>query len=244
MMSRSNVNRAFALAAVVFVAGCGSGVLDAGFPPLVTVSGGGGGGGSSSAYTGTIGDSLQHGSVAITVSSALAVTGSISFTAGSTVTIAGTVDTVNQELHATGSGYTLTAFTNNPLGTLTGVYSGPAVSGFFVAASDSLTGQTHITYCGPYTSTNSNGRMTIQVLSGGGAAGFAIQQTGTAMSTFLSGTVISGSTLTGVTDSGVAFSGTLSVDQSTITGAYAPPVAGASGVNNATGTFTATRSGC
>lgn len=244
MMSRSNVNRVLALVAVVFTTACGSGVLDAGFPPIVTVSGGGGGGGSSSAYTGTIGDSLQHGSVSITVSPTFTVTGTIAFTGGSTVTIAGTVDTVNQELHASGSGYTLTAFTDNPTGTLTGVYAGPAVPGFFVAASDSLTGQTHITYCGPYTSTNSNGRMTIQVLSAGGAAGFAIQQTGTAVSTFLSGTVISGSALTGVTDSGVAFSGTLSVDQSTITGVYAPPVANASGVNNATGTFTATRGGC
>ncbi len=244
MMSRSSLNRVLALATMVFAAGCGSGVLDAGFPPIVTLSGGGSGGGSSSAYTGTIGDSLQHGTVSITVSSTLSVTGTLVFIGGSTVPITGTVDTVGQELHASGSGYTLSAFIDNPTGTLTGVYAGPAVPGFFVAASDSLTGQTHITYCGPYTSTNSTGRMTIQVLSAGDAAGFAIQQTGTAASTFLSGTVISGSALTGVTDSGVAFSGTLSTDQSTITGVYAPPVAGASGVNNATGTFTATRGGC
>jgi hypothetical protein len=229
---------------MVFAAGCGSGVLDAGFPPIVTNSGGGGGGGSSSAYTGTIGDSLQHGTLSITVSSTLSVTGSLVFTGGSTVPVTGTVDTVGQELHASGGGYILSAFIDNPTGTLTGVYSGPAVPGFFVAASDSLTGQTHVTYCGPYTSTNSNGRMTIQVLANGGAAGFATQTTGTAASTFLSGTVINNSVLTGVTDLGVAFSGTLSVDQTTITGVYAPAVAGASGANNATGTFTATRGGC
>lgn len=244
MMSRSNVSRVLAIATVFLTTACGSGVLDAGFPPTVTVSGGGGGGGSSSAYVGTIGDSLQHGTVSVTVSPTFSVTGSITFAGASAISIAGTVDTVNQELHASGSGYTLTAFTDNPTGTLTGVYAGPAVPGFFVAASDSLTGQTHATYCGTYTSTNSNGRMTIQVLSGGAAEGFAIQTTGTAVSTFLSGTVISSTSLTGVTDSGVAFSGTLSVDQTTITGTYAPPVANATGVNNATGTFTATKGGC
>lgn len=56
--------------------------------------------------------------------------------------------------------------------------------------------------------------------------------------------MIANSALTAVTNSGVAFSGTVSVDQTTITGIYAPPINGASGVNNATGTFTATRGGC
>ncbi len=243
-MSRFNVNRALALATMVFAAGCGSGVLDAGFPPIITNSGGGGGGGSSS-YTGTLGDSLQHGTLALTVGSTLSVTGTLNFAgAASAISVTGTVDTVAQQLHASGGGYILTAFINEPPGTLVGVYSGPAVPGFFAASSDSLTGQTHQTYCGPYTSTNSNGRMTIQVLSNGGVSGFATQTTGTAQSTFLSGTVINNSSLTGVTDLGVAFSGTLSIDQATITGVYAPPVAGASGANTATGTFTATNSGC
>lgn len=243
MTFRTGLKGVLTLSALALVTGCGSGMLDASRRQVVTVSGGGGGS-SSSSYTGTVGDSLQHGTVAITVTSTLSATGSLIFEGGATVSIAGTVDTVAHELHATGSGYTITAFTDEPTGTLAGVYTGPLVPGFLVASSDSLTGQTHDTYCGPYTSTNSNGRMTIQVLSGGGASGFAVQTTGTAVSTFLSGTVISSSVLTGVTDSGVSFSGTLSPDLTTITGSYAPPVANSSGQNNATGTFTATRGGC
>jgi len=242
-MSRSNANRLLALAAALVAAGCGSGVLDAGFPPIDTPSGGGGGG-SSAAYTGTIGDSLRHGTVAFTVGSTLSVTGTLNFVGISPIPVTGTVDTVAQQLHASGGGYILTAFINEPPGTLVGVYAGPAVPGFFTASSDSLTAQTHQTYCGPYASTNGNGRITFQVLSGGGVSGFAIQTTGTAESTFLSGTVINGSALTGVTDLGVAFSGTLSIDQTSITGVYAPPVAGASGISTATGTFTATSGGC
>lgn len=178
MMPQSNVNRLLAIAALLFAVGCGSGTLDAGFPPTVTVSGGGGGG-SSSAFTGTIGDSLQHGTVSITVGSTLSVTGTLNFVGASPISITGTVDTVNQELHASGSGYTLSAITNEPTGTLAGVYAGPLVPGFFVASSDSLTAQTHLTYCGPYTSTNSNGRMTIQVLSGGGVSALPLRRPAT-----------------------------------------------------------------
>src|SRR6185312_12398561 len=246
MTFRPGVKLVSTLSALAFVTACGSGMLDASRPPVVTVSGGGGGGGggSASAYTGLLGDSLSHGTVSFTVSSTLSASGTITFSGASPFSVSGTVDTVAHELHASGGGYTFTAFTDNPNGTLTGVFAGPALPGYFVAASDSLTGQTHSFYCGTYTSTNSNGKMTFQVLSGGDVTGYALQSAGTAQSTFLSGTLISNVQLTGVTDSGVSYSGTLSADQSTITGNYAPPVSGATGVNNATGTFLATKGGC
>jgi hypothetical protein len=235
---------AFALSTVVLFTGCGSGMLDASRAAVVTVSGGGGGSGSATAYTGLLGDSLSRGTVSFTVSSTLSVSGKITFSGISPITVSGTVDTVAHELHASGGSYTFTAFTDNPNGTLTGVYAGPSLPGFFVAANDSLTGQTHSFYCGTYTSTNSTGKMTFQVLSAGDVAGYALQSTGTAASSFLSGTLISNVQLTGVTDNGVSFSGTMSSDQSTITGNYAPPIAGSSGVNTATGTFLATKGGC
>jgi hypothetical protein len=245
MTFRPGLKLVSTLAALAFVTACGSGMLDASRPPQITVSGGGGGGGgSANAYTGLLGDSLSHGTVSFTVTSLEAATGTITFSGVSPITVSGTVDTVAHQLHASGGGYTFTAFTDNPTGTLTGVYAGPALPGYFVAASDSLTGQTHSFYCGTYTSTNGNGKMVFQVLSAGDVAGYAIQTVGTAASSFLSGTVISNVQLTGVTDNGVSFSGTVSSDQSTVTGNYAPPVAGSSGVNNATGTFIATKSGC
>jgi hypothetical protein len=158
--------------------------------------------------------------------------------------VTGTVDTTAHEFHASAGSYTFTANTNSPGGTLAGGrYTGP-LPGFFVAVSDSLTGQTHAFFCGSYTSTNSNGTLTLQVLSGGGVTGYALQSTGTALSTLLSGTLVGNAQFNGTTDSGVSFTGTMSTDQTTITGSYAPPVNGATGVNNATGSFSVRNDGC
>jgi hypothetical protein len=241
MTPRPNVNHLLAIAALFAAGACGSGMLDVGFPAQVT-GGGGASSGTSASYIGAMGDSLKHGTLTITVSPALAVTGVLTFAGGPNVTITGTVDTIAQQLTATGSGYTVTAFPSG--GTLGGRYTGPTGNGFLVAAADSLTGQSHKTYCGAYTSTNSTGRLTVQVLSTGAASGFAVQTSGTALSSFFSGTVISNTELTAVTDQGVALSGSLSLDLSAITGTYAPPVAGSSAVNTATGTFSASVSGC
>ena len=156
--------------------------------------------------------------------------------------VTGTVDTVAAELHASGGGYTVTGFTS--VGTLSGSYTGPGGNGFLVATSDSLTQQTHKTYCGVYTSTNSNGRFAIQVLSSGDAGGFVVQTFGTAVSSFFNGTVIGNLTLSAVTNAGTAISGTMSSGQSAITGTYAPPAANSSSAGTATGTFSATTGGC
>jgi hypothetical protein len=242
MTPRSNANHLLAVALVVLATACGSGMLDVGFPANVTGGGGGSSAGSAASYVGVMGDSLKHGTVTLTVSPTLSVTGSMIFSGGPTVPVTGTVDTVAQQISATGSGYTITAFTS--VGTLSGQYTGPLANGYLVATSDSLTGQTHSTYCGLYTSTNSNGRFTVEVLSGGAAGGFVTQTAGTAQSSFFTGSVINNSALTASTDAGVAISGTLSPDLTTITGTYAPPVANSTAANTATGTFTATTGGC
>ena len=243
MKVRSGFKLASVLSALAFVTACGSGMLDAARPGVVTSSGSGGGG-SASTYVGLLGDSLNHGAVSFSISSVQSVTGTVTFSGSSAITLTGTVDTTNHILSANGSSYTFTAYTDRPTGTLTGVYSGPSLTGYVVATSDSVTGQTHSFYCGTYTSTNSNGKMVFQVLSGGDVAGYAIQTTGNAASSFLSGTVISNVQLSGATDTGVSFTGTVSTDLTNITGTYAPPVAGATGANTATGTFTATKGGC
>lgn len=241
MTSRSTQTRFATLFAVAFATACGSGMLDVGHP-TAPVGGGGAAVGSPANYTGTMGDSLKHGTLALTVSAALSVTGTFTFTGGPTVPMTGSVDTTAQQLHASGGGYTLTAFTN--LGTLSGSYTGPTGNGFAVASSDSLTQQTHKTYCGTYTSTNSNGRISIQVLSGGAAGGWVAQTTGTAVSSFLTGSVVSNVTFTGSTNAGVTITGTMSSDLSTIIGSYAPPAAGSTSAGTATGQFTASVSGC
>jgi hypothetical protein len=241
MKSRSARTRLAALLAVAFATACGSGMLDVGHL-TGTTNGGGGSAGSPANYTGTMGDSLKRGTLALTVSAALSVTGTFTFIGGPTVPMTGTVDTAAGVMHATGGGYTLTGFTN--FGTLSGQYSGPAGIGFAVASSDSLTTQTHRTYCGTYTSTNSNGRISIQVLSGGGAGGWVAQTTGTSLSSFLTGNVINNVSFSGSTDTGVTITGIMSTDRSSITGSYAPPAGGSSSPGSATGQFSVTVSGC
>jgi hypothetical protein len=213
-----------------------------GFTAHTSAAGGGGGAGTAATYLGAIGDSLKRGALSVTVTASETVNGTLTFIGGPTVPVTGTVDTAADEVHATGSGYTIAAFTN--LGTLSGSYSGPGGNGYLVASSDSLTGATHMTYCGVYTSTNSNGWFVIQVLSSGDAGGFVVQTSGTAESSPFTGTVISDISLTAVTDAGVGISGSLSSDLFTITGTYAPPVAGASSAGSATGQFSATTGGC
>ena len=241
MMSRSTRNRIAVLSAVAFATACGSGVLGVGHS-TGTTSGGGGSVGSPANYTGTMADSLKRGTFNLTVSAALSVTGNFTFIGGPTVPLVGTVDTAARVLHATGGGYALTGFTS--VGTLAGSYTGPTGNGFAVASADSLTQQTHKTYCGTYASTNSNGRISIQVLSGGAAGGWVINTTGTSVSSFLTGNVINNVSFTGSTNTGVVISGTVSTDQSTITGSYAPPAGGSSTPGTATGQFSASISGC
>jgi hypothetical protein len=230
-----------ALAAILLAGACGSGMLNVGFPTGVS-GGGGGAAGTPANYIGSLADSLKHGSLSLTVSASFSVSGALTFAGGPTVPITGTVDTAAQEIRATGGGYTILAFTN--LGTVSGSYTGPGGNGFLVATSDSLTGMTHKTYCGVYTSTNSNGRFSIQVLSSGQAGGYVVQTSGTAVSSFFTGTVINNQTLTAVTNGGVAISGVVSSDLATIAGNYAPPVAGSSSAGAATGQFSATTGGC
>jgi hypothetical protein len=244
-MTLSNLRLVLALSALAVVTACGSGMLDD--ARIIAPTGGGGGGnsiGAAASYVGVAGDSLKQGSASITVSGTLTVAGTLTFSGAPVVALTGTVDTVAQELHASGGGYTVSAFTQN--GTLSGAYSVNQTSGFLVATSDSVSGQTHQTYCGTYSSTNSNGRFVMQVQSGGGVAGFAIQTTGTAQSSFLNGTVINNSVLTGATQAGAPFNGTVSPDLSTITGTYAPPVANSTSTSTttATGTFTVSLGGC
>ena len=241
MTYRSTHHRVLAFAAVALATACGSGMLDVGHP--TAPSGGGGVSvGSPANYLGTIGDSLKRGTVAMTVSSTLYVTGTFTFVGGPTVPLAGTVDTAAGRMNATGGGYTFTGFTS--VGTLGGSYTGPTGNGYVVASSDSLTRQTHRTYCGFYNSTNSNGRINIQVLSGGAAGGFVSQTTGTSLSSFLTGNVINNVSFSGSTNTGVNIIGQMSSDLSTITGSYAPPAGGSTSPGSATGAFTATVSGC
>src|ERR1035437_9881133 len=201
MTSRSILHRVSALSAVLIASACGSGMLDVGH--LTAPSGGGGAAvGSPANYVGVIGDSLKRGTASITVSASLSVTGVLTFVGGPTVPVTGTVDTAAGIMRASGGGYTLQGFTN--LGTLSGFYTGLGSNGFLVASSDSLTGETHRTYCGVYTSTNSNGRFSIQLLSGGAAGGFVAQTSGTAASSSFTGNLINNQTFLGVTNTGVA----------------------------------------
>jgi hypothetical protein len=242
MTSRSTLHRIAALAAVLVVAGCGSGMLDVGRPAGPSNGGGGASIGTPANYVGEVGDSLKSGTASLTVSSSLTVTGLLVFAGGPTVPLTGTVDTAAAAIHASGGGYTISGFTN--LGTLSGSYTGPGGNGFMVATSDSLTGQTHKTYCGVYTSTNGNGRIAVQVLSSGDVGGFVVQTVGVAASSFFTGTVINNQTLSAVTNSAVGISGSISSDLATITGSYAPPVANTTTPGTATGQFSATTGGC
>jgi hypothetical protein len=242
MRARSFARHALVITAAVAAASCGSGELSVGFPAAPSAGGGGGSIGTAATYLGAIADSLKHGALSVTVSGSQTVSGTITFIGGPTVPLTGTVDTTTEQMNATGGGYTLVGSTS--LGTLSGSYTGPGGNGFLVASSDSLTSGTHSTYCGVYTSTNSNGWFAVDVLSSGDAGGFVVQTAGTAQSSFFSGTVISSISFTAVTNVGVALSGSLSSDLSTITGTYAPPVAGATSAGTATGQFSGTTGGC
>jgi hypothetical protein len=241
MMFRLNVNRALAIVTVFFTTACGSGALDAGFPPIVTPSGGGGGG-AAAAYTGAIADSLHHGLVALTVSGGSTVTGLLTFVGGPTVPVTGSADSAASSITATGSGYTLTGTTHT--GTVRGTYTGPSGSiGYFAAASDTLTLMTHTTYCGTYASTNGtgNGWFSVVALSDGESAGFSVQTAGSAAShTFLGTIDFTLLTFAATTDQAVQATGTVSPDLQTIIGSYAPNM----GTTTGTGNFSATTGGC
>lgn len=238
MSSRRVLLAASALAAAIGAAACGSGVLDAGYPTSVNGAGGGASVGSAATYIGAIADSSHHGVLSITVSSLQAVTGTMTFTGGPTVSLTGTVDTVAQTLHASGSGYSMTAYPHT--GTMLGNYSGPAGTsvGYLAITSDSLTQMTHTTYCGVYTSTNGNGRIAFVVLNDGDTGGFAVQTAGSAASQSLTGTLINGLTFSGVTSLTAPITGT--VTGTTLTGSYAPAIGSTAG----TGTFSASVGGC
>ena len=131
MTFRPSYKHVFAFSALAFITACGSGMLDATRPPLVTVSGGGGGGGTSAAYTGAIADSLHRGQIALTVSSASSVTGLLTFVGGPTIPVTGSADSAAATMTVNGSGYTLTGITH--IGTVQGTYTGPSGNGFFAA---------------------------------------------------------------------------------------------------------------
>ena len=238
MTFRPNYKLAFGFSALAFITACGSGMLDATRPPLVTVSGGGGGGGSA-AYTGAIADSLHRGSVALTVSGTSGVTGLLTFVGGPTIAVTGAADSAAATMTASGSGYTLTG--NTHTGTVQGTYTGPSGNGFFAATADTLTQLTHRTYCGTYTSTNGNGWFSVVALSDGESAGFAVQTSGFASSvTFIGTTDFTALTFAATTTQSVQATGTVSSDLQTIIGSYAPTI----GTTTGTGNFSVTTGGC
>ncbi|MFI5233427.1 MAG: hypothetical protein ACHQSE_13040 [Gemmatimonadales bacterium] len=239
MTFRPGLKFAFTLSALAFVTACGSGMLDATRPPLVTVSGGGGGGGVSAAYTGVIADSLHRGALAVTVSSASSVTGLLTFVGGPTIPVTGIADSATSSITVNGSGYTLSGTTHS--GTVQGTYTGPSGDGFFAAASDTLTHMTHTSYCGTYTSNNGNGWFSVVALSDGESAGFAVQTLGSAAShTFIGTTDFTVLTFAATTDQAVQATGTVSSDFQTIIGSYAPTI----GTTAGTGSFSVTTGGC
>ncbi|MGH7654405.1 MAG: hypothetical protein ACREN6_07045 [Gemmatimonadaceae bacterium] len=238
MMLHPSYKRVFAFSALAFITACGSGMLDATRPPLVTVSGGGGGGGSAT-YTGAVADSLHRGSIALTVSSASSVTGLLTFVGGPTIAVTGSADSSAATMTASGSGYTVTGDTHT--GTVQGTYTGPGGNGFFAATADTLTQMTHTTYCGTYTSSNGNGWFSVVALSDGESAGFAVQTLGSASSaTFLGTLDFTLLTFAATTTQAVQATGTVSSDLQTIIGSYAPSIGGTTG----TGTFSVTTGGC
>jgi hypothetical protein len=237
MTSRSTLHRVSALAAVLFATACGSGMLDVGFPTGAS-SGGGASASTAATYLGALADSLKHGTISITVSSGSSVSGVLTFVGGPTIPVTGTADSATSVVSVTGGGYTVSGFTN--LGTMQGSYSTGGHTGYFAAASDSLTGMTHTTYCGVYNSTNGNGWFSVVALSDGEAAGFAVQTIGTASSATFTGTIVNSLTFTAVTSQATPISGSLSADLQTITGTYAPAVGAVTG----TGTFSANTGGC
>lgn len=237
MTVRTVLHRSTSFAAILVASACGSGVLGVGYPTAVS-SGGGSTATSAATYIGAIADSSRHGLLSLTVSATQSVTGTMTFTGGASVSLTGTVDTVAQQLVATGSGYTVTAFPHT--GTMLGNYTGPTgtASGYLAITSDSLTQMTHTTYCGVYTSTNGSGRIAFVVLSDGDTGGFAVQTVGNASSQSFTGTLLNGLTFSGVTSLAAPITGTLS--GTTITGSYSPPIGSTAG----TGTFSASVGGC
>jgi hypothetical protein len=220
---------------------CGSSSLSLDFPAGNRGGGGGDGGGATATYVGAVGDSLQYGALSFAVTSSNVVNGTLTFVGGPIVPLTGAVDTAAR-ISASGGGYTITGHPN--AGTIAGSYTGPDGTGFLVAASDSLTGMAHTTYCGTYTSTNGNGWFGLLVLTSGSATGFVVQTSGTAASSAFSGTVLNSAALTAMTNTGVTITGSLASDLQTVTGSYAPPVAGGTSTGTATGQFSATAGGC
>lgn len=238
MTFRPGLKLVAALSTLAFVTACGSGMLDASRPPVVTPSGGGGGG-ATAAYTGAIADSLHRGALAITVSGASSASGLLTFVGGPTVPVTGSADSATSSITVTGSGYTLTGTTHS--GTVQGTYTGPSGSGFFAAAADTLTQMTHASYCGTYTSTNGNGWFVVVALSDGESSGFTVQTAGSAAShTFIGSIDFTLLTFAATTDQAVQATGTVSSDFQTIIGSYAPSI----GTTTGTGNFSATTGGC
>jgi hypothetical protein len=239
MTFRPGLKLVSALCALAFLTACGSGILDAGHVPVVTVSGGAGGGGVTAVYTGAIADSLNRGEVAFTVSPSSSVTGLLTFVGGPTIPVTGSADSAAATITVIGGGYTLSGSTNG--GTVKGTYTGPSGNGFFAAVSDTLTLMTHTTYCGTYASSNGNGWFSVVARSDGETDGFAVQTFGSASSTTFTGTTdFTLLRFAATTTQSVQATGNVSSDFQTITGSYAPTI----GTTTGTGTFSVTTGGC
>jgi len=235
-MSRRATAHGFSVVAALLLAtGCGSGVGGTGI--TARNSPGGSGGGTPATYTGAIADSLKSGAVSLTIAASANVTGTLTFVGGPTVPVTGLFANGTDSIVTTGGGYALAGISSN--GTMTGTYAGPGGTGRFVAASDSVTGVSHSTYCGLYQSTNGSGFFSAVIDANGAVHGFAVQTIGSAESATFFGNLTAG-VLTAISSQAVSVTGTISADLTTITGSYAPLAGGAAG----TGTYSASTGGC
>ena len=198
---------------------------------------GGGGIVGPATYAGALADSLKSGALTLTISSSAAVTGTLTFVGGPTVAITGSYDNSTAFLTANGGGYSLSGTPSS--GTFAGSYSGPGGLGYFVVVADALTGVSHKSYCGQYQSTTGNGFISAVITGTGVVTGFAVQTSGNASSATFTGN-LTGILLTAMTNQATTVTGRISVDQTTISGSYAP----LAGSTVGTGTFSASTGGC
>ncbi len=165
---------------------------------------------TSISFRGTIAGASESGVFDMTAASPL--TGTLTLTGGSVISLTGDFNSQTGALTASGGGYSITATFAS--GTLSGTFTGPNGPGSMTGL-PSDTGTVVLVYCGTGTGTSPGGSVSFVwnvVRSGNNLAGLSVETAGSASpgeGALLNGT-ISGSTVTLTVTPGGSATGTLS----------------------------------
>lgn len=172
--------------------------------------------GSGSGQSGTIyitisaaASAQSTGVAAVTTKAASAVTGTVTLSGGSPVSLTGTFDSATNAVNLSGGGFSFTGRISN--GALSGTYTAPSSGGAF-SSLDATRGSVTV-YCGTYRSSEDSGVFNIVIAANGTASGVTVPdgaQQACILSGQLAGTTINLSCSDGTSGTGTLQNGTIS----------------------------------